>query len=386
MADFATQGRLEQMDFRKMIDNISLFDMTGSLDIRPAQSNDVYSFIFVNGAVSFVHDKSNNPGKMLGTILYRSGIMTKEELAKCLAEKDATSRPFGEIILSNRHATQQDITRMLHRQIEDIMLSIAMCTEGSYFFNTHAHIPDDPVIDLNITNAELVNRYYLIQKEWQEIKDEVPSLESVIVRDNELLEMAQPNDHEKPLIAQLATPTPFHVILDANIHNGKLMTLKLLVSLINRHFIKILNNPASTQEKKPLIESTSFSQIPTSIDNTASFLTTKRTRFSSFFVEVFSLTLMLLLLLFIFLSPLPATMRHILTTYGTIANQDAMQHTAYSKTVESLRIASMCSPSVFSDIALEDGWGTPLKIVDEYIVSAGPDTEFATDDDLRIAR
>lgn len=382
MADFKTQGKLEELDFRKMVDNISLFDMTGSLDIRPTNSNDIFNFIFVNGSIRFINDNSENPGKYLGTILQKSGIITREQLAECSSQKEITSRPLGEIILSKRYASQQDIIQMLHRQVEDVLLSIAMCTNGNFYFNARAKIPQDPFIDLNLSNAELVNRYYMVQREWNDIKDEVPPLNSLIMRDNELIEMAQPNDTEKEILNQLAKPLPLNVVLDGNIHCGKLSALKLLVSLINRQFIKVgavkqdgttTNNVAAPQQNALTLESTK------------SFLTTKRTRFSSFIAELASMTIIFFAIIFLLLSPLPEIIRILIVKYTHLVAVETTNKTSYSKTIEALRIASFTSPANFSSINFVDGWGTPLKIIDKHIVSAGEDTEFGTDDDIRIS-
>lgn len=384
MADFRTQGKLEDLDFRKMIDNISLFDMTGSLDVRPTNSTEIYNFIFVNGSIRFINDNSDNPGKYLGTILQKSGKITREELADCTAQKELTSRPLGEIMLSKRYVSQEDIILMLHRQVEDVLLSIAMCTNGSFYFNARAKIPQDPFIDLNLTNAELVNRYYMIQKEWNEIKEEVPPLNSLIMRDNELLEMAQPNEFEKVFLDQIAKPLPLNIVLDGNIHSGKLSALKILVSLINRKFIKVGAVQRDTTHSG--VSSSNLFQDAVTMESTKTFLTVKRTRFSSFIAELSSMIIIVFIVLFLMLSPLPGIIQSLIITHTKLLNVDAVKKTSYSKTVEALRIASFTSPSDFSEIHFVDGWGTQLKIIGNHIVSAGEDTEFGTSDDLQISR
>ncbi len=388
MAEFKTEGQISEFDFRKMVENISLFDMTGVLEIRPININVVYSFIFINGAIQMVTDNTTNMSKMIGTILLKNGKLTKQQLHTTLQEQERSHLFFGEVTEKNQFVSRADITVMLQRQLEDVLVSVAAVQLGTFSFATAELERRPSEVPIGISNNELINRFSLIQRTWAEIKDDLPPLKSFIARDDALLAITQPSEIEKEILGQLSQPLPFNIFLDANIHRGKLLMLKLIVSLLQRHFIKVISeNEVHESVKATVKDSQGISdQIQTTIDTTKDILTVKHTRFGNVLAELFALIVAVLLFSIIFMSPLPQLLQFTVQENLKIIKPEIAEKTAYNKTIEALKLAVYCDSIMLSKVQFRDGWGTLLKEVGDTILSAGPDKTFDTDDDLYIQK
>jgi len=218
-----------------------------------------------------------------------------------------------------------------------------------------------------------------VDKEWADIKDELPPLSSLIVRDTSTTVSAQLTEIEKDVLARLSKPVPLNIFLDDNIHKGKFLIMKTVVSLHHRRLIKIVSEYEASESKEK-------NAGPDDVDQPKAVSPEPRVHSHSHFnyllVEFCVFIGVLLIFFILFSASIPEKIPFAVQRSFKVVKPEVAQNIALEKTKELLIVAAYSDPSVLGKLRLNDGWGTPLKIVNNTIVSAGPDVRFGTNDDI----
>jgi hypothetical protein len=92
----------------------------------------VRSVYFEKGSV--VGASSNVPEERLGEILYRAGVLTRDQIEAVVEASQAVSRRFGEAILELKYQTPEQLFPMMVRQVQEVFYSILQLSSGAFFF------------------------------------------------------------------------------------------------------------------------------------------------------------------------------------------------------------------------------------------------------------
>jgi hypothetical protein len=99
------------------------------------------------GAVKATH--SDAPSERLGEVMVSLGVITADQLARCVLSTTATRR-FGEIAIEEGFVDQKVLFEMLQRQAERIFQNALLVTSGSYMFTLPAEDTDAPMTTLHL--------------------------------------------------------------------------------------------------------------------------------------------------------------------------------------------------------------------------------------------
>jgi hypothetical protein len=85
-------------------------------------------------AGSIIGVATNVPAERLGEILYRFGVVTREQLDMALESAKASGKRFGEAIMELEFVTAEDLFPMMARQLEEVFYTVLQISSGSFYF------------------------------------------------------------------------------------------------------------------------------------------------------------------------------------------------------------------------------------------------------------
>jgi hypothetical protein len=107
-----------------------VFEEQGSAVERSADAV-VRSIFFEGGHV--VGASSNAPGERLGEILWRFGVITRDELDQIVRAADETGRRVGEAAIELAFVEPDELFRMMARQVEEVFYAAALVGRATFF-------------------------------------------------------------------------------------------------------------------------------------------------------------------------------------------------------------------------------------------------------------
>lgn len=116
----------------------------------------------------------------LGAVMYRYGVLTKEDLARVAAHTQRGAR-FGAVALELELISQQDVFRCLHHQVEEITFSAFAQASGTFCFLDGVD-PSKLVAHQMISAQTLLMDGVTRMDEIRFFREKVPSAEYVPVR------------------------------------------------------------------------------------------------------------------------------------------------------------------------------------------------------------
>jgi len=76
---------------------------------------------------------SNQLDDRLGEVMYRYGVMSRDELDRFISEAKRVRRPLGNYLLDQQIVTQADLYTFIRRQVEEIFYSVLLLKDGDFF-------------------------------------------------------------------------------------------------------------------------------------------------------------------------------------------------------------------------------------------------------------
>jgi hypothetical protein len=77
---------------------------------------------------------TNVDEERLGEILYRFGVVTREQLDQTLAACKASGKRFGEAIMELEFVTAEELFPMMARQVEEVFYTVLQISSGTFYF------------------------------------------------------------------------------------------------------------------------------------------------------------------------------------------------------------------------------------------------------------
>ena len=137
-SDIALCGDLALFGIADLLSLINMGQKTGALAID--FKGMTKTAFFKNGDVVFA--SSTDPEDRLGTILYKTGKITKAKLAE--AEKLITpEKRFGTVLIQEEYIAPKDLWWAIKYQVEEIVYSIFSLKEGFFYFVEGEMVDED---------------------------------------------------------------------------------------------------------------------------------------------------------------------------------------------------------------------------------------------------
>jgi hypothetical protein len=172
----ALRGNLRDFTITQLLNLINLAGKTGTLIVdSPADQAHV---AFRNGKLAFARvGKEDN---RLATILHRANKLTVNQY-RALVERagNMTDKELGLLLINAGYVTQEEILRILQEFFAGTVRRLYTWVEGSFRFEPDMLPPDERInIRLDLENLIIEGSRHL--REWEQLQDEIPSLEMAL--------------------------------------------------------------------------------------------------------------------------------------------------------------------------------------------------------------
>lgn len=156
-------GDLHSMPFPDVFQWISMANKSGELFIQ-YEAEDAL-IIFKNGRI--VYASSNVPKFLLGQILLRYKMITKDQLIKALGFQKKNRKPLGQILIEAKIIDKKQLEKALRHQIEEIVYYLLSWDVGYFNFsekeinvNTNTAISVDELLMEGIRRADELKMFF----------------------------------------------------------------------------------------------------------------------------------------------------------------------------------------------------------------------------------
>ncbi|TLM67162.1 MAG: response regulator [Deltaproteobacteria bacterium] len=145
------EGTLAATPFAHVVHNLYSLRATGLLQL---ERGDLKKVLYVkDGYPIFV--RSNLVREFLGQILVRSGIISNEDLARCMPLAKESGRQIGTVLIEAGLLSPHDLNDLLNRQIVDKLLDIFTWPDGHFRF-IQAREFKEGITSIDVSPANLI--------------------------------------------------------------------------------------------------------------------------------------------------------------------------------------------------------------------------------------
>ena len=139
MKTFQFQASLEETSLPDMFATVLRHKVPGVLEIS---RDEIVKRIFIDNG-SIIHASSNDRTDRLGAHLYRSGLLTRQQLAETMREREGSGKLHGQLLIEGGLLSPADLYAAIRGQVESIVWSVFSWQSGELTFRIGQ--PDDPV-------------------------------------------------------------------------------------------------------------------------------------------------------------------------------------------------------------------------------------------------
>src|SRR5438132_5957472 len=132
----ALSGTLKDFGIADILQLIGHQTKTGRLTLKTG-AHEVEVF-FVDGNVVFASEKARDSRDLLGSLLLRAELVSKERLDDALAIQQRTLKRLGDILVDNASVTHAQLAQMMRRQTTEPVYKLLSWKNGSYQFSPDA--------------------------------------------------------------------------------------------------------------------------------------------------------------------------------------------------------------------------------------------------------
>jgi hypothetical protein len=137
----ALQGSIGDRTFRDAIIQLSIEQVTGLMTVRQPDGLVRYGFWFRGGPVGWRTDPIQEH-EVLGSLLYKAGQITKEQVAVSLEQMKAQGIRQGEAFIEMGLMSFTQLTMVLGKQVEYLLQHVMRGTEGTWEFHLLDTLPE----------------------------------------------------------------------------------------------------------------------------------------------------------------------------------------------------------------------------------------------------
>ncbi len=258
----ALSGTLKDFGIADILQLIGHQTKTGRLLLKTG--SDEVEVSFIDGNVVFANEKARTQSNLLGSLLLRAELLSKEQLDEALSMQQRTLKRLGDILIEMQIVTEQQLAQMMRLQTTETLYKLFSWKSGTYQF-------EQEDIDAAKSSFEPIRAESILLEgfrrvdEWPALRKKIPSVDATFVKLKELdtrdlpsiddgglgLDGSAPDADGKPterhkLIYRLGVGgKDVQRLVDAS-RIGEFEALKVLSDLIEWGYIKPLTPPRGT--------------------------------------------------------------------------------------------------------------------------------------------
>lgn len=235
-------GNIEGFGIADLFSMLNMTMKTGALSISSGEA--VKSIYFRKGEIIFA--SSNLPEDRLGTILYRTGKMSKTQLEE--AEKSLTpGTRFGSLLLRKELIAPKDLWWGVKYQLEEIIFSVFSFDTGDFLF-VEGVGPEEDLVRFSLNTQNLLMEGYRRLDEWRLICEKIPSKGLIMS-----LKEKTPNMELTPTMQKVLTMVDGKADVAEVIRRsqlGEFSSYKILYQLLNAGILHIVGREEKAEPRE----------------------------------------------------------------------------------------------------------------------------------------
>src|SRR3989442_11946545 len=167
----ALSGTLKDFGIADILQLIGHQTKTGRLTLKTG-AGEVEVF-FIDGNVVFASEKARDSRDLLGSLLLRAELVSKERLADALMIQQRTLKRLGDILVENASVTHAQVAQMMRLQTTETLYKLFSWKSGSYEFSQEPVDATKAAFDPIRSESVLLEGFRRMD-EWPALKRNVP--------------------------------------------------------------------------------------------------------------------------------------------------------------------------------------------------------------------
>jgi hypothetical protein len=167
----ALSGTLKDFGIADILQLIGHQTKTGRLMLKTG--NDQVEVYFIDGNVVFASEKARDSKDLLGSLLLRAELLSKEQLDDALSMQQRTLKRLGDILLESAAVTRPQLAQMMRLQTTETLYKLFSWKNGSYEFSQEQVDAARSTFDPIRAESVLLEGFRRMD-EWPALKKKVP--------------------------------------------------------------------------------------------------------------------------------------------------------------------------------------------------------------------
>jgi len=167
----ALSGTLKDFGIADILQLIGHQTKTGRLMLKTG--NDEVEVYFIDGNVVFASEKARDSKDLLGSLLLRAELLSKEQLDDALSMQQRTLKRLGDILLESAAVTRPQLAQMMRLQTTETLYKLFSWKNGSYEFSQEQVDGARSTFDPIRAESVLLEGFRRMD-EWPALKKKVP--------------------------------------------------------------------------------------------------------------------------------------------------------------------------------------------------------------------
>lgn len=245
----ALKGNIKDFSITQLLNLINLARKTGTLIVE-GPSNTAW-ISFRDGKLAY--SQIGNGDNTLAAILYRSKMISKNQY-RVIRDRAAemSDKELGLLLINANYLTQEDILKSLHTEFTSIIQRLFSWVEGQFKFENNV-LPPNGKITLKINLENIIIDGSRKFKEWEHLRDELPSLDMALKfanRPGSNLKNINLNVEEWRVVSYITPKNSMRQIANT-VKMNDLEIRRVIYSLLQAGIVEIVK-PAALEEKQRL--------------------------------------------------------------------------------------------------------------------------------------
>lgn len=242
----ALRGNLRDFTITQLLNLINLAGKTGTLIVDGAA--DQAHVAFQHGKLAFA--RIGQEDNRLATVLHRANKLTVNQY-RAIVERAGgmTDKELGLLLINAGYVTQEDILVNLQEYFAGTIRRLYTWVEGSFRFEAELLPPDDRInVRLDLENLIIEGSRQL--REWEQLQDEIPSLEMALKFTDRPLKNVNLNVEEWRVVSYINPKNTMKQIANANKMND-LEIRRIVYGLLQAGLVEIIRPEGATVLPSP---------------------------------------------------------------------------------------------------------------------------------------
>ena len=248
----ALSGTLKDFGIADILQLIGHQTKTGRLTLK--SGNHEVEVSFKDGTVVFATDKARNSKDLLGTLLLRAELLTKEQLEAALNTQQRTLKRLGDILTESGVVAPEQLGQMMRLQTTETLYKLFAWKNGSYEFAQEDVDPGKGAFEPIRAESVLLEGFRRMD-EWPALRKKLPWTDATFEKLRDLSgpsgdaadddshgEDGQPGPRHKLLFGLAAAGRTVEQICDAS-RLGEFEAVKALNELVEWGYLKPIPPP-----------------------------------------------------------------------------------------------------------------------------------------------